>query len=68
VTGSLPPGRIGELLIQLVEVVIQIRRIRDPEAADTDAIASSCLRLCGLGEPEVAAARDEAAVLLSRLA
>ncbi|MET8452786.1 TetR/AcrR family transcriptional regulator [Streptomyces sp. NPDC005209] len=68
VARDLPPERIGELLIQLVEVVIQIRRSREPEAADTDAIASSCLRLCGLGESAVAAARDEARVLLSRLA
>ncbi|PPS73783.1 MULTISPECIES: TetR/AcrR family transcriptional regulator [Streptomyces] len=60
--------RLGELLIQLVEVVIQIRRSREPEAADTDAIASSCLRLCGLGEPAVTAARDEARILLGRLA
>ncbi|KMS76516.1 TetR family transcriptional regulator [Streptomyces viridochromogenes] len=67
VARSLPPERIGELLIQLVEVVIQIRRSREPEAADRDAIASSCLRLCGLGEPAVAAARDEAHVLLNRL-
>ncbi|WP_405594210.1 helix-turn-helix domain-containing protein [Streptomyces sp. NBC_01092] len=68
VARSLPPERIGELLIQLVEVVIQIRRSREPEAADTDAIASSCLRLCGLDEPVVTAARDEARILLSRLA
>jgi AcrR family transcriptional regulator len=68
VTHSLSPQRIGELLIQLVEVVIQIRRTREPEAADTDAIASSCLRLCGLDEPAVAAAADEARALLSRLA
>ncbi|MEU7718359.1 TetR/AcrR family transcriptional regulator [Streptomyces tibetensis] len=67
VARTMPAGRLGELLIQLVEVVIQIRRSREPEAADTDAIASSCLRLCGLGEPEVRAAQDEARVLLSRL-
>jgi AcrR family transcriptional regulator len=67
VARSLPAERLGELLIQLVEVVIQIRRSREPEAADTEVIASSCLRLCGLGEPEVAAARDESQVLLSRL-
>jgi AcrR family transcriptional regulator len=65
VARSMPAKRIGELLIQLVEVVIQIRRFREPQAADTDAIASSCLRLCGLGEPAVAAARDEARLLLS---
>jgi len=68
VTLDLPAERIGELLIQLVEVVIQIRRSREPEAADADAIASSCLRLCGLGEPAVTAAREEGRVLLSRLA
>ncbi|MFC5220344.1 TetR/AcrR family transcriptional regulator [Streptomyces coerulescens] len=68
VTGSMQPDRIGELLIQLVEVVIQIRRSRDPDAADTDVVASSCLRLCGLDEPTVAAARDEAHVLLTSLA
>ncbi|MEV7068112.1 helix-turn-helix domain-containing protein [Streptomyces collinus] len=67
VARSLPAERLGELLIQLVEVVIQIRRSREPEAADTEVIASACLRLCGLGESEVAAARDESQVLLSRL-
>ncbi|MGW7256510.1 TetR/AcrR family transcriptional regulator [Streptomyces sp. NPDC054834] len=65
VARSVPAERLGELLIQLVEVVIQVRRSREPEAADTDAVASSCLRLCGLAEPAVAAARDEARTLLS---
>lgn len=67
VARGLPSQRIGELLIQLVEVVIQIRRSRAPEEADTDTIASSCLRLCGLGEPAVTAAREEARILLNRL-
>lgn len=65
VARSMPAERIGELLIQLVEVVIQIRHSREPEPADTDAIASSCLRLCGLDELEVAAARDRAGELLN---
>ncbi|MEU6512338.1 helix-turn-helix domain-containing protein [Streptomyces sp. NPDC046942] len=65
VTRSMPAERIGELLIQLVEVVIQIRRSREPDPADTDAIASSCLRLCGLDERAVARARGAAAALLS---
>ncbi|MEV5802297.1 TetR/AcrR family transcriptional regulator [Streptomyces collinus] len=65
VARSMPAERIGELLIQLVEVVIQIRHSREPEPADTDAIASSCLRLCGLAEREVAAARDRAEELLN---
>ncbi|MFG2129399.1 TetR/AcrR family transcriptional regulator [Streptomyces sp. NPDC048751] len=68
VARSVPAERIGELLIQLVEVVIQIRRSREADAADTDAIASSCLRLCGLDESAVTAARDEARALLSRVA
>ncbi|MEU6067677.1 MULTISPECIES: TetR/AcrR family transcriptional regulator [Streptomyces] len=68
VARSVPAERIGELLIQLVEVVIQIRRSREPEPADTDAIASSCLRLCGLDESAVGTARDEARGLQSRLA
>ncbi|MGW1810244.1 TetR/AcrR family transcriptional regulator [Streptomyces sp. NPDC002078] len=67
VARGLPAERLGELLIQLVEVVIQIRRSREPDAADTEAIASSCLRLCGLGEPAVAAAREEGRTLLSSL-
>ncbi|MFE9452002.1 TetR/AcrR family transcriptional regulator [Streptomyces sp. NPDC006739] len=67
VSRSMAAERIGELLIQLVEVVIQIRRSREPDAADTDAVASSCLRLCGLDERAVAAARDAAAILLSGL-
>ncbi|MET8954501.1 TetR/AcrR family transcriptional regulator [Streptomyces sp. NPDC004393] len=64
---GMPAERLGELLIQLVEVVIQIRRTREPEATDTDAIASSCLRLCGLDEPAVATARHQARILLSSL-
>ncbi|MGQ5654883.1 MULTISPECIES: TetR/AcrR family transcriptional regulator [unclassified Streptomyces] len=68
VVGSLPAERLGQLLIQLVEVVIQIRRFREPEAADTDAIASSCLRLCGLSESAVTTARNEAHTLLNDLA
>ncbi|MEV6028620.1 helix-turn-helix domain-containing protein [Streptomyces sp. NPDC052036] len=67
VTRSMPAERLGELLIQLVEVVIQIRHTREPEAADTDAIASSCLRLCGLDELSVATARHQARILLSSL-
>ncbi len=67
VARSLSAERIGELLIQLVEVVIQIRHSREPDPADTDAIASSCLRLCGLDERTVAMARGEARILLNGL-
>ncbi len=67
VTRGMSTEHLGELLIQLVEVVIQIRRSREPEAADADAIASSCLRLCGLTEPAVTTARSEARTLLDLL-
>jgi AcrR family transcriptional regulator len=67
VAAVLPTDRLGELLIQLVEVVIQIRRTREPTDADTTAIATSCLRLCGLGEDAVAEAAGHAAALLGDL-
>jgi AcrR family transcriptional regulator len=58
--------RLGELLIQLAEVVIQIRRVRELDAADAAGIASSCLRLCGCAETAVDSARSEAQALLVR--
>ena len=60
------PRRLGELLIQLTEVVIQIRRSREPDSADAQTIAGSCLRLCGCPEPEIDQARSEAGELLAR--
>lgn len=53
---------LGAILIQLVEVVIQLRRAGQP--VDTDSIASSCLRTLGLAEPAIAAAREESERLL----
>ncbi|MFD1051951.1 hypothetical protein ACFQ1S_43515, partial [Kibdelosporangium lantanae] len=38
--------RRGEMLIQLVEVVIQQRRTRVPDASDCEAVAEACLRVC----------------------
>ncbi|MBL7623111.1 TetR/AcrR family transcriptional regulator [Frankia sp. AgB1.8] len=67
VAADLAPGQLGELLIQLVEVVIQIRRTRQPTAGDATAIAASCLRLCGLDAGAVAAAATEARALLTSL-
>ena len=58
--------RLGELLIQLTEVVIQIRRAREPDGADAQAIAASCLRLCGCPQPTIDRARAEAGELLAR--
>ncbi len=60
---GIAPRRLGELLIQVTEVVIQIRRAREFEDSDADAIATSCLRLCGLGEESIAQARADASAL-----
>jgi len=57
--------RLGELLIQVTEVVIQIRRVREPDSDDARAIAASCLRLCGCPQPTIDRARAEAAELLA---
>ena len=57
--------RLGELLIQVTEVVIQIRRVREPDSADARAIAASCLRLCGCPQSTIDRARAEAATLLA---
>jgi AcrR family transcriptional regulator len=56
---------IATLVMQVVESVIQLRRsggLRDSYARE---IAASCLRLIGLGPPEVTRARDAAAMLLT---
>jgi AcrR family transcriptional regulator len=49
--------RRGEMLIQLVEVVIHQRRTRVPSASDCHAIAEACLRVCGADDQTIAAAR-----------
>ncbi|MEO7124393.1 MAG: TetR/AcrR family transcriptional regulator [Lacisediminihabitans sp.] len=53
-----PDGALlGAALIQLVEVVIQLRRSGAcPESISAPAIAASCLRLIGISEPAVARA------------
>jgi AcrR family transcriptional regulator len=63
VAGSIPGPILGAILIQLAEVVIQLRRSGQP--ADAEAIASSCLRALGLSERVIAAARRESDRLLS---
>ncbi|HVW40949.1 MAG TPA: TetR/AcrR family transcriptional regulator [Amycolatopsis sp.] len=62
---SATAARRGEMLIQLVEVVIQQRRTREPDTSDRDAIAEACLRVCGAGTAEIAAARAAAANLVT---
>ena len=53
--------RCGEMLIQLVEVVIHQRRHRQPDESDAEAIADACLRVCGLDADARRHARREAA-------
>jgi AcrR family transcriptional regulator len=56
---------IATLIMQVVESVVQLRRtgyLRDSYAPD---IAGSCLRVVGLGEPEVIRAREAAGRLLA---
>jgi len=64
VTGSVPPERLGAILMQLVEVVIPLRRA-GVEDLDPHTIAATCVRACGLTATEVADARAGAERLLS---
>jgi len=75
VTATVSEERLGILLNQLAEIVIQLRRddeddtaddegaVDDEDAADADdaAIAASCLRVLGLSTAQIEAARAEAA-------
>ena len=66
---TLPPAILGALLIQVVEVVIPLRRREDagPEP-DPAALAAAVLRLVGLDAEQIRAARSRAAGLASRTA
>jgi AcrR family transcriptional regulator len=66
VRAAVAEQHLGELLIQVAEVVIQIRRTREPDTLDAETIASSCLRLCGCTGTAIDAARAEARALLVR--
>jgi len=64
---SAGPGEalLGAVLIQLVEVVIQLRRASTPDGLiDGPAIASSCLRLLGLDDAAITTAARAAEELL----
>ena len=56
---------IGTLAMQVVESVIHLRRSGDLRDSHAHDIAASCLRLIGLGAPEVARARAAAGTLLA---
>lgn len=65
VAAALPPERIGTILIQLAELVIQIRREGTLSDQDDVLIARSCLRVLGLSEHEIDQAQTESLVLLN---
>jgi AcrR family transcriptional regulator len=56
---------VATLIMQVVESVIPLRRAGELHDSHAPDIAASCLRLIGLGEPEVARARDAAGELLA---
>ncbi len=56
---------IATLVMQVVESVIHLRRSGDLRDSHAHDIAASCLRLIGLGMPEVTRARDAAGRLLA---
>jgi AcrR family transcriptional regulator len=67
VLSQLTALQLGELLIQLTEVVIQIRRVREPDDADALAIAASCLRMCGLDDDAIERARADASEIATHV-
>jgi AcrR family transcriptional regulator len=56
--------RIGALLLQLAEVVIQVRHTREPDQLDAETVAASCLRLCGLSTQQIGDAAAAAVAVL----
>jgi AcrR family transcriptional regulator len=62
---GLDEALIATLLMQLIESVIHLRRSGDLRDSHAHDIAASCLRLLGLGAPEVTRARAAAAKLLA---
>jgi AcrR family transcriptional regulator len=66
VAGTVSPERLGAVLIQVTETVIQLRRDSVVEDADRDAIVATCLRAVGLDSAGVVAAVRDAEALLAR--
>ena len=61
VAATMSEESIGDVLIQLAELVIRLRRDGSASADDDDStIAASCLRVLGLSTAQIAAALDEA--------
>jgi AcrR family transcriptional regulator len=62
---TLPPATLGALLIQVVEVVIPLRRNEEPASdAHPRAIADAVLRLVGLDDAQIRTVRERAAELV----
>ncbi|MGH3349352.1 MAG: TetR/AcrR family transcriptional regulator [Nocardioides sp.] len=62
------PRHLGEMLMHLVEVVTSLRGIGVTiDHATADAIASTCLRACGISDDRIATAATSAARLVGRL-
>ncbi|MFJ4220077.1 helix-turn-helix domain-containing protein [Curtobacterium luteum] len=68
VARTVEPAQLGGILIQLVETVIQLRRVGEVGDHDRTVITSSCLRVCGLDPAAVDAAQRDAASLLATVA
>lgn len=68
VARTVEPTQLGGILIQLVETVIQLRRVGEVGDHDRTAITSSCLRVCGLDPAAVDTAQRDAASLLATVA
>ncbi|HEY5396553.1 MAG TPA: hypothetical protein VIL16_14265, partial [Trebonia sp.] len=64
-SASLNETLIATLVMQVVESVIHLRRSGDLRDSHAHDIAASCLRVIGLGVPQVSSARDAAGRLLA---
>lgn len=63
-SGPGAPG-LGELVVQLVESVVGLRREDRVGSATIATIASACLRLCGIAEDAIEQARETALTALA---
>jgi hypothetical protein len=59
------PG-LGELLVQMVEGVVSLRREDRVGSTTVATIAAACLRLCGIAEDAIEQARGAALTALAR--
>jgi hypothetical protein len=62
---GMDPALTATLIMQLVESVIQLRRLGSPPDSAGNQIAAACLRLVGISALEITRARDTAEELLA---